>query len=338
MNRDIVRAAVIVAVLVVLGFAVVLINQTAQLVGLVTSLNATAGAVALWGLLIVYGTCVAVPVWLLLRLPRAIRGPMSEEDPNFRNYLDTLKQRLSKNRHVAGPIQSRADVEAAICKLDEIADEQILGAAKTVFLTTAISQNGNLDAIVTLGAQSRLVLQVARTYNQRPSARELTQLYANVAGTAFVAGELNDADLAARLQPIMAALPGSIVTSLTGLGPMMSVVLNSIMSGAANAFLTLRVGAIAKQYSGCVVTPDRSAVRRAAVVYASRLVGAVVLSGSKQVTNAALSGAGKGFKSAATGVGSGIAALGTSVRANTLDRFARDDAAPQEPEGAISAE
>jgi len=50
-------------------------------------------------------------------------------------------------------------------------------------------------------------------------------------------------------------------------------VVNSVFSGAANAFLTLRVGIIAKRYCASLVLAERWAIRRAATVEAARMPG-----------------------------------------------------------------
>ena len=81
--------------------------------------------------------------------------------------------------------------------------------ATTVFLTTAVSQSGRLDALLVLAAQSRMVWRVAHLYYQRPSVRELIHLYANVAATSFVAGELDDLELHQMIQPVVAGTVGA---------------------------------------------------------------------------------------------------------------------------------
>ena len=79
--------------------------------------------------------------------------------------------------------------------LDARAEDIIKDTASQVFISTAVSQNGNLDAILVLSAQSRMVWQVAHVYYQRPALREMAQLYANVIPTAFFASKLDDIDI-----------------------------------------------------------------------------------------------------------------------------------------------
>ena len=136
--------------------------------------------------------------------------------------------------------------------------------ATTVFLTTAVSQSGRLDALLVLAAQSRMVWRVAHLYYQRPSVREMWYLYANVAATSFVAGELDDLELHQMIQPVVAGTLGAVGGAIPGFQVLTSIMVNSLLSGSANAFLTLRVGIIAKDYCGSLVAEPRTQVRRAA--------------------------------------------------------------------------
>ena len=96
--------------------------------------------------------------------------------------------------------------------------------------------------MVVLAAQSKMTWTLARLYYQRPSLRELTYLYGNVAATAFVAAEIEDLDLAGQLEPVMSSVLGSFAGAVPGLQVVSTVAANSIFNGSANAFMTLRVG------------------------------------------------------------------------------------------------
>ena len=74
----------------------------------------------------------------------------------------------------------------------------------------------------------------------------LLHLYANVAATSFVAGELDDLELHQMIQPVVAGTVGAVGGAIPGFQVMTSIMVNSLLSGSANAFLTLRVGIIAK--------------------------------------------------------------------------------------------
>ena len=158
----------------VLSFAVFVINQTDQLVALADRFHPLGGDVAFWSLLVLYVMCLAVPTVLLLRLPRSLKVPADDSGTEFDRHLDELKQRLRRNDHVsAQPLDTRADIEAALKVLGDRADEVIQQTARQVFITTAVSQNGSLDSVVVLAAQSKMTWTLARLYYQRPSLREL---------------------------------------------------------------------------------------------------------------------------------------------------------------------
>ena len=142
--------------------------------------------------------------------------------------------------------------------------------ATTVFLSTAVSQSGRLDAFLVLMTQSRMIWRIAHLYYQRPSLRELLHLYSNVAATTFVVGELDDLELHQMIQPLAAGSLGTVAGAIPGLQVITTIVVNSLLSGSANAFLTLRVGMIAKGYCGSMVAQPRAKFRRSATTEAAR--------------------------------------------------------------------
>src|SRR5947209_19411057 len=88
------------------------------------------------------------------------------------------------------PLATETEIENAITILSVDADTVVRRTASTVFLSTALMQNGRLDALILLFTQINMVTRVARVYVQRPSPRELIRLYLNVAGTAFISSGL----------------------------------------------------------------------------------------------------------------------------------------------------
>lgn len=310
-------------------FSVFLIDVTAQVVHLAAILHPQAGTIILWSLLTLYVFCGAVPVAMLVTMRKPLVPPHVAAGPEFERFLHRLVKRLKVNPHTKGhPLSSREDVEKAIAVIDEHVDKRIRATAGEVFIGTAISQAGKLDTLIVLSAQSKMIWEIARSYNQRPTLPELAYLYSNVVGTAFLAGELDDVDLAEQLQPLIATTLGSVPTSLSGAIPGIqqasSLVLNSIFDGAVNAFLTLRVGVIAKGYCRALVKPDRKLLRRAALVSATALIGDVVRTGSKRVITVlwdkskaaagnAVASAAEGASSVARGFSSKVKNAGSSL-------------------------
>jgi hypothetical protein len=288
MKKDLTRLLIAVSALFLLGFLVFGINQTIQVVSAAQAIHPTFGILTLTVLLISYLLAIAVPLLLFLRLPQSLLPPAPGEEERYREFLERLKKRLAANPRLQAlnqPLQTEIDLEAAFRVLGEQAQAVTAAAAKTVFVTTAVSQNGRLDGLMVLAAQTRMIWQIAHLYHQRPSVRDLVYLYANVAAAVFFVSELDDLDLAEQLEPIAASVLGGSVTGVVpGLGIMAQVITNSLIDGAASAFLTLRVGILARNYCGALSRPDRRTARKKATAEAASLLGTVIIDSAKRVS------------------------------------------------------
>jgi Domain of unknown function (DUF697) len=277
--------------LALLSLGVVVINQTAQVVELAKQAHPVLGTVTLWVLVVTYTGLIGVPIVMVVRMPRPLRPPASDTGPEFEAHLAELGRRLESNPRVPialglGSRPNRLEVEQALGALDSEANAVIKQMATTVFLTTAVSQSGRLDALLVLMAQSRMIWRVAHLYYQRPSLREMAYLYTNVAATAFVAGELDDIELHQMIQPVVAASLGTVGGAIPGFQVFTTIAVNSLLSGSANAFLTLRVGMIAKAYCGSLVAQPRTKLRRSATAEAARLLSGIVKESGARVRDA----------------------------------------------------
>ena len=113
------------------------------------------------------------------------------------------------------------------------------------------------------------------------SLRDFVQLYANVASTAFIAAGVEDVDV----DVLVSTIFGSTVAAIHG----MHLLASSVLSGSANAFLTLRVGMITKEYCSCTVRVEKMGLRRAATLQAAKLLGSIVRDGTVKLSKAAVS-------------------------------------------------
>ena len=188
-----------------------------------------------------------------------------------------------------------------------------------MFLSTAVSQSGRLDALLVVMAQSRMVWQIAHIYYQRPSLRDMIHLYANVAGTAFLAGELQDLDLGQQVEPVVSAAISALGASVPGLHLASTILAGCILDGSANAFLTLRVGMIAKRHCGALVVVPKGSLRRAATAEAATHLGGIVADGSARLDEGDLENVGgqgrwRGVGGDRQGQGGRLAAPGHGAR------------------------
>jgi len=174
MNRAARKIALLASLLVMLLFIIFVINQTAQVIQLARNVSAVFAAVVFWSLLALYAALILVPVFMLLRLPRSLMPPTSEDSPDFTRYLEALKKRLGSNTRLRNlDLSNRERIEDALALLGKQADDIIRKTASAVFMSTAISQSGRLDAFLVLSSQSRMVWQIAHLYYQRPTLRDL---------------------------------------------------------------------------------------------------------------------------------------------------------------------
>ncbi len=318
MNETFRKIALLLGGFILFFFLLFVINQTVQVVDLASRVNPLAGTVVLWLLLGIYAVVIAATAVMFLRLPRVLIPPESEEAPEFPAYLQALGERLSTNPLLRGmDLSDRGRIEEGLAVLSGRCDGIIRENAAAVFVSTAISQSGRLDAFFVLTAQWRMVWQIAKVYYQRPTLRDLGYLYSNVAATVFVAGELDDIDISEQVQPVLSSTLSAVGLSIPGMQALASVLVNSVLTGAANAFLTLRVGIIAKRYCGSLVLAERSALRRSATAEAARLLGSIVREGTGRVSRALW----EASKDRAGGAVSGVAGFARGVRDSVLSKL-----------------
>ncbi|MDW7670270.1 MAG: DUF697 domain-containing protein [Bacillota bacterium] len=263
----------------------VVINQLAQLYGRINALHPILGTGYLLVVLVAALLMIGYPVFSMLKLPKALELPKADDVEAAMLYRQELIRRLNQNSLIreAGlpPLPLDASEEAvqqSLNVLNRKTRELTKRTASQVFITTAISQNGSLDGLFVLVSATKMVWQIAAIYNQRPNLKALTTLYLNVAATVLLAREIDDLDLLdEQLEPVFAALFGTTLSSLVpGATLAANLVLNSIIEGSANAFLTLRVGLITEKYVSSLVKPDRRIIKRNASLEACGLLAVVI--------------------------------------------------------------
>lgn len=275
------------AILVIIGFLLFLVNQIAGVYLLVHTKSALLADILLVVLLSLVSLLIGWPVVLYLKLPKPLKLPAREDE--LQAYRTRLIKRLAGNRllKTAGLVPRDEDsLATAIAHLDHRAAQIVKHTATTVFLTTSVSQNGKLDALTILATQSRMVWKIAHIYYQRPSLRELAYLYAHIATTSFLASEIEELDISQQLEPVLSCfLKNSAGKSIPILGPTANIILDSLLEGSTNAFLTLRVGNVARKYCGCNEVQTRQTLRKQAFAEAASQLRSVVASSSGKIVS-----------------------------------------------------
>ncbi len=291
MTKTLKRITVLLSLFILVVFGIFLFNQTVQIVQSARTVNATFGDGVMWALLFLYAALLLAPVVLWLRVPKRKSPPAQSQGPEYEHFMDDFRGRLSRNARLRGvSLATIEEVNAAIRLLDKHADDVVTSTASAVFLSTAVLQSGRLDVLVVLAAQTRMIWRVAHVYYQRPSLRDFVHLYANVASTAFIAAGIEDIDV----DVLVSTIFGSTVAAIPG----MHLLAEAVLSGSANAFLSLRVGMITKEYCRCTTRLEKSGLRRAATLQAARLLSTIVKDGTRRLSKAAVTGTKSRFSGA----------------------------------------
>lgn len=127
----------------------------------------------------------------------------------------------------------------------------IINRAKTVMISTAISQNAHVDMFTVYAVNLNLIKTLVEKCGFRPSYRNLSKLSVKVLGTALIADGLQSIS-------IDDLLPNSAMNTLNNI-PLIKPVLTSVTQGVTNALLTIRIGVVTRKYlfkDGAVVTRE----------------------------------------------------------------------------------
>lgn len=127
----------------------------------------------------------------------------------------------------------------------------IIHDAKTVMISTAICQSARFDMVTVFAINVKMIKELVVQCGFRPSMKNLSKLTINVFGTALIAEGLENL----KLEDIM---PKSSLDFLNNM-PYLGVVLESVIQGAANALMTLRIGCVCRRYlfnDGSIITKE----------------------------------------------------------------------------------
>lgn len=176
-------------------------------------------------------------------------------------------------------------MQACLELLKKRADTEIQQNAKRIFLATALSQNGRLDALIVFVSLCRLVWRVSSIYNQRPHPREVISLYWAVVTSTFLALTLEELDIATEVgigfgESFQAMAPAGVTASIPFAGKALQTFTASTIDGTANCYLALRAGIVTRNAFAYRAReediPGRAAVFREAGAQLLELSGGLV--------------------------------------------------------------
>src|SRR6266542_3628273 len=225
-----------------------IIAGAASLISLADRIHPVAGTIVFWAICLAAGCFALYCAVAYGKLPPALLPPEENSGPNYDAFLEALRIRLAANPRTRD----------------------------LPLLSTALMQNGRLDGLIVLFTQIQMVGRIARIYVQRPSPRELVRLYANVAGTAFVASGMESLDLGEMVAPLAVSVVPALKGGIPGLSGISALLVKCVSNGAANAFLTLRVGEVARRYCALTSKCSPELIRKSATAAAVQHLGRIV--------------------------------------------------------------
>ena len=276
-NSSAKKIIVVLAVVITVCLLSLIIAGVTSLISLAERIHPVAGTIVFWSVCLAAGFFALYCVIAYARLPAALVPPEEESGPKYDAYLQALRIRLAVNPRTRGkPLATEKEIENAVGHLSAEADSIVRNTASTVFLSTALMQNGRLDGLIVLFTQIQMVGRIARIYVQRPSPRELVRLYANVAGTAFVSSGLESLELGEMVAPLAVSVVPALKGGIPGLSGISALLVRCVSNGAANAFLTLRVGEVARRYCELTSRCPPELIRKSATAAAVQHLGRIV--------------------------------------------------------------
>lgn len=289
--KDIKRVLWTVVLVSSILFILFIINQFILLYQFIALLHPGAAVVTIAGIALALIYIIARLIHQLWLAPRPLELPEDAAEEEYQKYLTEVLNLLRRNPNLADlnlddetiPLKER--VELGFNTLETQTLPLIKQNANAIFLSTAISQNGALDSLVVLFSLFRMVWQLAKVYRTRPSLKSLGKLYLEVASVVLMARTMEDADLIeSQLEPLISAILGeSIASAIPGMVPVTNLVISSLMEGAINSYLTLRVGIVAQDYLSIYQPHNKQLIRRSAAVESLTYMRDIIKDNSKTV-------------------------------------------------------
>ncbi len=156
------------------------------------------------------------------------------------DYLtDEDKENLTTNMNNKDELKSALTVVFDTTIKEEI-NKLIIKNSTTVLVSTALSQNGNLDMLSVVAINLKMIKEIVQLSGFRPTYPNLAKLSLNVLVTSLIAEGIEDIE-------VSELLPNKVSETLTEL-PFLKTISSSILGGIANGMLTCRVGVVTRKY------------------------------------------------------------------------------------------
>ena len=321
MHKLLMRAIGLTAVCILFYVWLGFFSSAAQLANILEQFLPGSGRPALIVLSIILFLMGLIPIVFYYRLPKPLIPPSSDSGPEYDEYIRKLRYRLKRNPHlIADELETNEQIKHAIAKLSIKADEIVKQHANSVFVSTSLMQNGRLDGLIVLVTQLRMIWLIARVFFQRPSPRQMLYLYGNVGTNVVLAQNIQDIELSELAAPLVVSIVPSLNGAIPGMQGISNLILNSLANGSANAFLTLRVGVMARMYCEALSSPQSETIRSGATRKALEMLGSItkeqgnlIVKGAMGIVTRKFGSVMRGAAAAGDSIAGGAAAVGGAI-------------------------
>jgi hypothetical protein len=192
------------------------------------------------------------PIRVIMFAPTFSIDALLDDSKKFRLYKDAAKV-LLKNEYITeedktlirDSYKDKEKLKEALSTvfnttIKEEMNKLIIKNSETVLVSTALSQNGNLDMLSVIAINLKMIKEIVQLSGFRPTYPNLAKLSVNVLVTSIIAEGLDDLEVGE-------LLPNKISETLTDV-PFVKTISSSILSGIANGMLTCRIGVVTRTY------------------------------------------------------------------------------------------
>ena len=194
------------------------------------------------------------PVRIILFAPTfSVVTVLDKNSPKTKQTYKKVAKNLLNNNLVTGDeaqklAEAMKDTEKLRVEINNVFENNIkkeinkiiIRNAKTVLLSTAISQNGRFDMLTVLRTNLKMIKEIVQSCGFRPSYAKLGKLSLNVISTSLIAEGLEGLDF----NDIFPNTTSNFLNEI----PLVKPVVSSILQGISNALLTIRIGIVTRRY------------------------------------------------------------------------------------------
>ena len=264
------------------------INQILQFSTFMSIIHPDIGKYFLFIIVIILILFLSIIIIKIRKFPITLIKPDFENMEDLEKYKNEVLRRLNKNKilQVNGLYpENDEDIAESIKILNLEAEKVIVDNASWIFVSTAISQNGKLDGLISLFIQIKMVYKISKIYYQKPRLKELYKLYSNIFLTAFLIIQIEEINITEHLEPIISKFSsGKLIAGIPGIGQSIGLLTNMLFEGSTNCFLTLRIGLITKEYCDFLNQENNQMIRKKCTKESAILLGKIVSNNSGKIT------------------------------------------------------